>query len=115
VTVNCAVDKHTIGGTVSGLAGVLVLQDNGVDNLTLTANGAFAFATTIASGGTYAVTVLTQPGTPVQTCVIANGSGTVTNTDVTSVTITCTSNDYTVGGTVTGLATNESVVLQDNG
>jgi len=41
----------TISVTVSGLAGSgLVLQDNGKDNLTIAANGTFAFATTIASG-----------------------------------------------------------------
>lgn len=35
--------KVTIGGTVAGLAGAgLVLQNNGGDNLTLSANGAFS-------------------------------------------------------------------------
>ncbi len=115
VTVNCTVNTYTVGGTVSGLAGTLVLQDNGGDNLSLTMNGTFAFATPIASELPYAVTVLTQPGTPAQTCVITNGSGTVTNANVTSVAITCTTNTYTVGGTVSGLAANETVILQDNG
>ena len=115
VTVNCTTNKYTIGGTVSGLAGTLVLQDNGGDNLSLTMNGTFAFATPIASGMPYAVTVLTQPGAPAQTCVVANGSGSVTNANITTVTVTCTTNKYTVGGTVSGLAANESVVLQDNG
>ena len=116
VTVTCTTNKYTIGGTVSGLAGTgLVLQDNGGDNLTVSGNGAFTFATPIASGGTYAVTVLTNPTTPSQTCVVANGSGTVTNANVTTVTVTCTTNKYTVGGTVTGLAAGDSLVLQDNG
>ena len=115
VMVNCTTNTYTVGGTVSGLAGTLVLQDNGGDNLSLTANGTFAFATPIASDNPYAVTVLTQPGSPAQTCVITNGSGAVTNANVTTVTIACTTNTYTVGGTVSGLAANESVVLQDNG
>ncbi len=115
VTVNCTTNTYTIGGTVSGLAGTLVLQDNGADNLTLTANGTFAFATPIASAGTYAVTVLTQPGTPAQTCVLTNSSGSVTNANIATVAVTCTTNTYTVGGTISGLASNESVVLQDNG
>src|SRR5580693_1637168 len=53
----------TIGGSVSGLATgeSVVLEDNGADKLTVNTNGAFTFATSIASGGTYAVTVLTQP------------------------------------------------------
>jgi hypothetical protein len=34
----------TIGGTVTGLSGSgLVLQDNGADNLTITASGPFVF------------------------------------------------------------------------
>ena len=35
---------YTIGGTVSGLTGTgLVLQDNGGNNLTVSANGSFKF------------------------------------------------------------------------
>ena len=115
VMVNCTTNTYTVGGTISGLAGALVLQDNGGDNLSLTANGTFAFATPVTSDTPYAVTVLTQPGSPSQTCVVTNGSGEVTNANVTTVTIACTTSKYTVGGTVSGLAANESVVLQDNG
>jgi hypothetical protein len=52
----------TIGGNVTGLSGTgLVLQNNGGDNLAVTASGAFTFATAIKSGTAYAITVLTQP------------------------------------------------------
>ena len=115
VAINCTTNKYTIGGTVSGLAGKgLVLQDNGGDNLTVTANGAFSFPTPVASDAAYAVTILTQPTTPSQTCVLAAASGTVAAANVTTVTVTCTTNKYTVGGTLGGLAANESAVLQDN-
>ena len=82
----------TIGGTVSGLIGKLVLQDNAGDNLALTANGAFTFPTSISTGGAYAVTVLQQPPGP--TCVVSNGSGTA-NSDVTNVSVTCTTDPAT--------------------
>ena len=36
---------YSVGGTVSGLSGTVVLQDNGGDDLSLSANGAFTFAT----------------------------------------------------------------------
>ena len=40
--------NYTISGTVSGMIGSgLVLQDNGGDDRTVTANGAFAFATAL--------------------------------------------------------------------
>jgi uncharacterized repeat protein (TIGR03803 family) len=89
VQVTCTL-AYAIGGTVSGLSGTgLVLQDNHGDNLSLSANGGFTFATLIASGGTYNVTVLTQPSSPPQTCAVTNGSGTA-HANVTNVQVTCT-------------------------
>jgi hypothetical protein len=108
----------TIGGTVSGLAAgeSVVLQDNGKDNLTVSANGPFTFATSIASSGTYAVTVFTQPSNPAQTCVVTAGSGTA-SANVAGITVACTTNPVTatIGGTVSGLVANTSVILQNNG
>lgn len=108
--------KFTIGGTVSGLSGKgLVLQDNGGDNLPVTAGGSFTFATAVASGGAYSVTVLTQPSGPAQTCAVTTGSGTAT-ANVTSVQVACTTVMRTIGGTVTNLAgTNGGLQLEDNG
>ncbi len=109
---------YTIGGTVSGLAAgeSVVLQNNGKDNLTVSANGAFTFPTTIASGGIYAVTVFSAPANPAQTCLVTAGGGTAT-ANVTGVTVACTTNPVsaTIGGTVTGLVPNTSVILQNNG
>jgi len=104
---------YSVGGTVSGLSGTgLVLQDNGGDNLAVSGNGAFTFATKVNSGAAYAVTVSTQPSG--QTCTVGSGSGTATG-NVTNVAVTCTStaSTVTVGGTVSGL-TGTGLVLQDN-
>jgi hypothetical protein len=110
----CVTNTFTVGGTVTGLAGPgLVLRNNGGDDLAITMNGAFTFATPVASGATYAVTVATNPAAPTQTCVVTNGAGTVTNAAVTDVVVTCTTNRYTVGGTINGLA--GTVVLRNNG
>ena len=115
VTVMCTTDRHKVGGTVSGLVGgSLVLQNSQGDSLAVTANGAFTFATSVASGAPYAVTVLTQPSSPTQTCSVANGTGTITSADVTGVAVTCTTNSYAVGGTVVGLA-GPGLVLRNNG
>jgi uncharacterized repeat protein (TIGR03803 family) len=90
----------------------LTLQDNGGDDLVVTANGSFTFSTALDTGASYAVTVLTQPSG--QTCTVANGSGTVADSNITNVAVTCVSG-YTVGGTVSGLASGQSLTLQDNG
>jgi len=110
----------TVAGTLAGLTGgSVVLQNNGGSNLTVSANGSFTFATAINSGAAYAVTVLTQPSGPAQTCTVTSGSGTAL-ANVTSVAVNCTNNPVlpgtvTIGGTLTGLATGASVVLQNNG
>jgi len=92
VQVSCA--SYTIGGTVSGLSGTLVLENNGGDNLAISGDGGFAvpftFSTAVTGGSIYNVTVLDQPSNPAQKCTVANGGGTV-NTNVTSVEVSCAS------------------------
>jgi len=103
---------YTIGGTISGITATgLVLQDNGGDNLTVSANAAsFTFATSIKSGDAYSVTVLTAPAG--FNCAVTSGSGTA-SANVTSVSIACTQ-AYSIGGSVFGLS-GTGLVLQDNG
>jgi hypothetical protein len=104
----------SVGGTVSGLSGTVVLQDNGGDDLSVTANGPFTFATPVASGSPYSVTVKTNPSG--QTCTVTSGSGTVGSANITNVAVSCANTagtTFSVGGTVSGLS--GTVVLQDNG
>ena len=107
ISVICST-PYTLGGTVSGLTGTLVLQNNSGDDLTLTRNGSFTFATQVADGSHYSVSVATQPNG--QLCSVSNGSGTVAG-DVTSVSVVCVSR-YTVGGSVSGLS--GTLVLRNN-
>ncbi|MCX7632803.1 MAG: hypothetical protein N2Z22_05680, partial [Turneriella sp.] len=65
----------TVGGTVSGLSGILVLQNNGGDNLTLNSNGSFVFATSLPTGAVYDVTVLANPAG--QVCHVRDNQGTI--------------------------------------
>lgn len=95
---------YTVGGTVSGLSGGgLVLKLNGANDLPLSANGAFTFPASLISGATYAVSIGTQPSVPAQTCTITNGGGTIANANVTNVSVSCSTNTYTIGGTASGL------------
>ena len=81
------VGSYTVGGTVSGLSGTVVLQDNGGDDLSVGASGGFTFATGLAGGSAYNVTVKANPAG--QTCSVANGSGTIGSSSITNVAVTC--------------------------
>ena len=80
----------TVGGSVSGLSGTVVLQDNGGDDLTVTTSGAFTFNTALATGATYNATVKTNPTG--QTCTVTNGTGTISSANVTNIAVSCTNN-----------------------
>ncbi|WP_081858080.1 beta-propeller fold lactonase family protein [Thiomonas sp. FB-Cd] len=115
VSVTCSTNTYTIGGTVSGLASgtQVTLDNNGADPTTVTANGGFTFSTPVAYNGSYAVTVGTQPTG--QTCTVSNGSGSGVTANVSNVSVTCSTNTYTIGGTVSGLASGTQVTLDNNG
>jgi len=51
----------SVGGTIRGLIGSVVLQNNAGDDLTVSADGAFQFHTAIPGSTAYNVTVKTQP------------------------------------------------------
>jgi N-acetylneuraminic acid mutarotase len=106
---------YTVGVTVSGLVdNGLVLQLNGADDLTITANGPATFSTALTSGAKYAVTVSAQPNG--QTCTAANGAGTVGSANVTNIVLTCSSpGAYNLSANVTGLTTGSTLVLLVNG
>jgi hypothetical protein len=89
IQVTCNQTAFSIGGTISGLtAGGLILRNNGSDDLSLAAHSTvFEFATSVAAGGTYAVTVAAQPAG--QTCSVAQGMG-VATVQVTGIVVTCT-------------------------
>ena len=116
VAVTCATNTYTIGGIVSGLSGTgLMLAINGSGQLGVTANGSFLFGASLASGTSYSVTVAAQPSGPTQTCLVAKGSGTVSAGKVTNVQVTCTTNSYSVGGTVSGLVGTGLTLSLDGG
>lgn len=101
---DAAVASHVIGGNVSGLLGAgLVLRNNGGNDLPIVANGGFEFSAKVAEGAPYQVTVASQPSAPSQTCTVSGAAGTVGKGDVSTVTVNCTTNAFTLGGDVAGL------------
>lgn len=106
------VKTYTVGGAVTGLtAGSLVLTNNGGDDITVTADGAFVFATPVADTTGYAVAVKTQPAG--QICAATLNSGTLAGANVTTVAVTC-QKGFKVGGVITGLV-GTGLVLENNG
>jgi N-acetylneuraminic acid mutarotase len=77
---------YSIGGTVAGLSGTLVLQDNGGDRRSISSNGSFTFDVTLQPNSPYDVTVATQPAN--QVCSVRDGSGTAA-ASVTNVAVAC--------------------------
>ena len=86
---------YSIGGTVSGLSGTVLLQNNGGNDLSVAGNGPFTFSTLLAVGATYNVTVKTYPFG--QTCTASSASGTVASANVTNVAVACTTSSATAG------------------
>jgi len=87
---------YTVGGTLSGLAGSVTLQNNGADDFIASTDGPFSFATALADSSAYAVTVLNQPTvrtTTGQTCTVSGGSGTISGANVSSVSVSCVNNN----------------------
>lgn len=102
LNIGIGTNEYTIGGTVSGLSGTVVLQNNGTDNEIVISDGAFTLSTAIAEGSPYAVTVFTQPQG--QTCTVTNGSGTVGTANISNVAVTCVTNATTLTSSVSTLA-----------
>ena len=143
VDINCGAATSTIGGTTTGLFGALQLNDSdpvvGNANFTVTLDATAAYtgqATaytgwTVDDGAGYDISVVNQNcanGNPAmasvcwtgantanQTCLLAGATGNNVEANVTTVDATCTTNTFTVGGTITGLAAGNTIVAGLNG
>jgi uncharacterized repeat protein (TIGR03803 family) len=113
VAIACSDQSYTVGGTIQGLSSAgLVLASNG-DTLTVNSgNTQFTMPTRVAYTSAYNITVQTQPTN--ETCTVSNGSGIMGTANVTTVTVNCAVNTYTIGGSISGL-TATGLVLQNNG
>lgn len=102
LNIKVGIDEYTVGGTVSGLTGSVVLQNNGSDNHEVSSDGEFTFPTSAKPGARYAVTIYTQPSG--QTCTVTDGVGTVSNRNIDNVGVRCLTNTTTLSSSVSNLA-----------
>jgi hypothetical protein len=112
IAVKCTDQPLTVGGSISGLerATGLVLAD-GSSTYTVPAGAtSFTLDTPESSGNAYAVRVQSQPVG--MTCSIGKGVGTIPTHDVADISITCSGEAYTLGGTVAGV-TSAGLVLAE--
>src|ERR1700677_5043652 len=92
----CAPKLVDLQGSVTGLVGFRLTLQNGSTVLSVPLNGPDANGNqtfgTAAPNTAYNLTVITQPTSPSQTCVVANGMGTTGTGDVTNIAASCTTN-----------------------
>ncbi|HEY7906310.1 MAG TPA: hypothetical protein VIC53_05235, partial [Wenzhouxiangella sp.] len=81
--------SFAVGGSLSGLLadGLIILQNNLGDDLTVTSDGVFSFSTPLDDGESYSVSIAMQPSG--QACSVSNGSGTVSGSAITNVSVVC--------------------------
>ena len=86
-----APSRYTLGGSVTGLAGsgLELSESHSTQTLPVSGNGSITFPANVADAAAYAVTVLAQPTSPAQICSIAQGSGTVSSSNVTNIAVSC--------------------------
>lgn len=83
------VAEFTVGGSISGLGdGEITLQLNGDESLVLDSDGNFSFPTALDDDSAFDVQISVQPGANL-ICAVANGSGVLDGSDVTSVSVNC--------------------------
>lgn len=118
VNITCAVipgGNFTIGGTVSGLSGTgLTLLESG-NNTPIGGNGAYVLGTSYPDLTAYNVTVASQPTSPWQTCTPVNNNASIAGANVTNVDVNCVTNNYNVAVDITGVANNETIIIQNFG
>jgi hypothetical protein len=81
---------YSVGGMMSGLTpgDYVELENNGGDTMFVFFDGPFTFPSVVGVGQPYSVTVLSQP-TFGGSCTITNGSGVMSNMNVTTVLASC--------------------------
>ncbi len=110
VQITCSANSYSLSGSISGLTASGLKLKNGSEILTISSGATtFAFNSSVAYGGAYAVTIDTQPVGV--SCSLSNSSGTMGAANVTAVQVSCSANSYSVNANVTGLMANQTLSI----
>jgi hypothetical protein len=88
VAVSCVTNALTVGGTIDGLRGSVLLT-NGDDEISVVGDGSFFLTKKLGPGEAYTVEVAEQPSTPPQRCIVANAAGITGESSVEDVRVVC--------------------------
>jgi hypothetical protein len=96
--ISCALVSNSIGGKITGLAADGLVLNNGSNSTAAIVKDAttgayptsFTFGAPVTYGQTFGVTVLQNPTG--QTCTVKNGAGTMGDTAVATIEVTCVNN-----------------------
>ena len=104
---------YTVGGTIAGSTGTVVLKLNGGSDIPMAAPGNFTFSG-LATGAIYNVQVVA----PNQRCTVTNGAGTMAAVNIANVTVNCAAQAAQMvirSARLTGAAQNPPVVTNASG
>jgi hypothetical protein len=88
ISVACAQNSYTVGGTITGLTADNLVLINGTDRLSVAANATeFTMPSKVPDGSVYGIAVLTQPTG--LTCTVLNGTAPMGQALVDNVRVTC--------------------------
>lgn len=89
-SVQWSVTSIPLGGAIGGVTGTgLVLQDNLGDTVTVASGSStFGFSSMISNGQPYSISVISAPTSPLESCAVTNGAGTVGAMQA-PITVTC--------------------------
>lgn len=115
IAVECVINEYDVNIELTGLApGNSISFSNSTDILFMTENGTQTIST-LEDGSAFDVNITSsQPVSPNQTCSFTSSdSGNLAGSDV-LVTVECITDQYSIGGTLSGLDSGNNLVIQNN-
>ena len=119
VQVQCTTDEFEVGGSVNGLEGeglqLEMSADSGGQHLDVSENGSFEFGDSVPDHESFSVEVANQPAGPVQDCQVTNGTGQIDGASYMDIEVDCVTEEFAVGGQLTGYDSTDDLVIELSG
>lgn len=95
LSVDGARTEYVVGGRVAGLEGIgLSLHISTGEEVKVDDDGRFSFGRRLEDGRDYEVTIAREPISPVQSCVIERGAGTIEGKNATQIFVVCATSTF---------------------